>query len=136
MNKSVLLLCLLLALAGCSHDNPVETGQIPDNQPSYVQTRFDLQTGFSNRSVRIQIDSLIYFSAYLSGIVPVAGPEAYFMSHLTRSQHRLIVITYSTVLRADTLLLPLGNSQSYFVGIRSAGDSVYVIIQDKTFLYM
>ena len=136
MNKFVLLLCPLLVLAACSDENAVETQQITDIESSFVQTRFDLQNGFSNKRVRIQIDSLVHFNAYLSAIVPVAGPEAYFMSFLTRSQHRLIVMTGSTVLSSDTLLLPLGISQSYYVGLRSAGDSVYITIQDKTFLYL
>jgi hypothetical protein len=131
MNSRLLFLSLLLALIACSDENAIETQPIPDIQANFVQTRFDLQDGFSNKRVRIQIDSVVHFNAYLSGIVSFTGPEAYFVSFLTRSQHCLIVMTGIPVVSADTLLLPLGNSQSYYVGLRLASEICHSIaLQD------
>ncbi|HZY10802.1 MAG TPA: hypothetical protein VFF29_06565, partial [Bacteroidota bacterium] len=103
-----------------------------------VRVTFDLQAGFQDHSVRIDIDTAIYFQAILSAAVPFAGPIASFTTELTREQHHMAVVWgngFPTTM-IDTVTFTLAQSPQYFVGLRIQADTVWIKIQDRPFEYM
>jgi hypothetical protein len=131
MSRILLYVFLPLFLFSCSED------EIVDATDNSVMVSFELQSGFESKTVRISIDSIIYFQASLSSGVPFAGPEAQFSTILSREKHILIVSWWESfaTYRIDSVEFALGQSAKYFIGLNIISDTLSVDIRDSSYLY-
>ena len=133
MQKHIVILGLILISFACTKENIVS----PDF--NLVKTTIDLQMGFANHSVWLNIDTTRVFKALLSPASPLAGPEASFVTYLRQSSHQIVVTRVTIVspitLYLDTLRLDLISPNDCYVGLVAIGDSVAMKVQDHPFGY-
>ncbi len=133
MNK-IILIIFIVTLLSCNEDTIVETNT------DYREVQFDLQYGFANNSVVVEVNSTIHFNAMLSNLSPLSGPEASFNILLERGSHELIIHRKSLMTSSETFnyttYIEIGRATKYYIGINIYNDSLKVAIQDSSFLYI
>lgn len=132
--KTIIFMLTMVVFISCSEENCVESNI------AYSDVQFDLQWGFEYKSVFIIVDTTNHFSAILSSLVPLAGPQASFNVLLGKGEHRLIIFGCDlgniNDSFSDTTNISIGNSPKYFIGIRLYVDSLEVVVQDSSFFYI
>lgn len=136
-NKIILVLVMLFVMEGCKEDNI--TNPLVDEREKLVMTRIDLQSGFANNIVFIEINNDFVFNATLSPFSPLSGPEATFATYLPIGTNNLIVakrdVETFTIFKIDSASFNIGNKEKYFIGLQFF-DSLICIVQDSTFWYL
>jgi len=126
------LMFVVLILISCE-DDPVSSSE------DLVAVEVHLQSGFESEFVVIEIDGDDYFSAYLSGIVPLAGPQAKFSTYLPREQIHFIAVWGQMGTQdwtMDSVDIQFDNAEKYYLGINIYADSLIVLVQNSPFLYL
>ena len=134
MSKTFQLMLLMICfLSSCSEN-------ISDpNELTLTEVKIDLQTGFQNDDVYIRIDDKLYFYALFSGGERFSGPQASFITYLTKGQHEIEVrrlINYNIYnIEFDSLFFEIESADKYWIGIGIWSDSLYISFQDSAFIY-
>lgn len=105
-----------------------------------VEVQFDLITGF-NDEVSIKIDEKYYFTAIITGIEYLAGPQATFTTYLSRNEHDLYIYKreFDSIFRSpqiDSTKIVIGSSEKYCIGLSVYPDTMLIIVQDSSFFYI
>ena len=126
-------LTLMLSMS-CSEDD------LADLKDDLVMVDIHLQSGFEGHLVLMEFNGDEYFRAELSESVPFAGPLATFSTHLPRGQNHLHaswgVQLGSQVWNEDSVDIQFDNAERYFLGVSAYADTLIVVVQDSTFLYL
>lgn len=132
-----LIISLTCFLVICCSD---ETTVVTPENTTYSQVHFDLQTGFEGYQTSISIDSSNAFSALLSELSPLAGPQASFTVQLEKGSHELFI--YGSFLKdrsnwfTDSSKFFIGDSANYYVGIANYPDTLIINVRSYPFLYL
>jgi hypothetical protein len=133
--RNVWVCCIFLVLiVGCIEEKIIS----PDGE--IVKVTVDLQQGFEGASIRVSANEEGIFRAELSTSVPLAGPQAYFVTYLPRGMSQLLVsweFPYQPLpSRKDSADVDIGDAEQYFIGLSAYGDMLNVLVQDSAFAYV
>jgi len=129
----IVLIFVVLVLISCD-DDPVSSSE------DLVTVEVHLQSGFEGHLVLMEFNGDEYFRAELSESVPFSGPLATFSTSLPRGQNHLHaswgVQLGSQVWNEDSVDIQFDNAEKYYLGVRAYADTLNVLVQDNTFLYL
>jgi hypothetical protein len=105
-----------------------------------TEVQFDLQTGFADE-VHIKVDDKFYFHAISTNIEYTAGPQASFVTYLSKDKHKVFIYRKKIEgpfgdVQSDSTVISIGTSEKYWVGLSIYSDSLYFLIQDSSFFYI
>lgn len=128
-----MLAFVVLISISCNED-PVSSSE------DLVTVEVHLQSGFEGHLVLMEFNGDEYFRAELSESVPFSGPLATFSTSLPRGQNHLHaswgVQLGSQVWNEDSVDIQFDNAEKYYLGVRAYADTLNVLVQDSTFLYL
>ncbi len=110
-----------------------------DDSADLVMVDIHLQSGFEGHLVLMEFNGDEYFRAELSESVPFAGPLATFSTLLPRGQNHFYAFwgqAGNQVWNEDSVDIQFDNAEKYFLGVNAYADTLIVVVQDSTFLYL
>ena len=140
MLKIVIGVLFLSIVIGCSSD---DNDSIVGDTGNLVETTIDLASGFKGNII-IKIDGESYFTMFLSGIEPFAGPQASLKTYLSRGEHTETVMQIaqkdSEIEFEETVTFELEDAEEYFIalyyGTRDGKWELFHTLQDRPFGYV
>lgn len=129
-------LCLFFFLLGCDGNN------ITESNTELAKINVDLQYGFDNYFVLIRFNDEKYFSADLTGLVPLSGPLATFVTYLEPGEYNCEVFWQENSGQAgqpyflDSTKITIGDLEEYYLGIRANNDTISAELRDTPFGYI
>ena len=128
---------IILLVAACliSCDNDLAA---PD-ETATVEATIDLQVGFGGTTVAVRINSEERFSAVLSDMVPLSGPQARFTTGLRRSANQLEVQWHSVGapgMQIESRIVTPGDRKQLHLGLGIIADTLSVTVQENPFGYL
>jgi len=135
--KIIIIFAAIFILESCKEESI--TNPVNDNDAILVKAQVDLQVGFAGKSVIITFNKESVYHSILSDVVSLAGPEATFITYISKGENNLFVYTQNPNLPSeyfiDSAIVNIGDKGKYFLGLQIA-DSLKCIVQDSSFLYM
>jgi len=126
----------LLFFIGCECDN------ITESDTDLSKVTIDLQSGFEDYYVKLEFDDEDYFTADLTGLIPLSGPLASFITYLDLGEHNCKIFWQENVGQVgqpyflDSTKITIGDLEEYFLGIRADNDTISVELRDTPFAYL
>ncbi|MBC8401507.1 MAG: hypothetical protein H8E14_08465 [Candidatus Marinimicrobia bacterium] len=128
----IMTLTLMLSMSCSEHD-------LTDPKVDLVMVEIHLQSGFEGYLVLMEFNGDEYFRSELSESVPFAGPLATFSTLLPRGQNHFYTFwgqAGNQVWNEDSVDIQFDNAEKYFLGVNVYADTLNVVVQDSTFLYL
>ena len=125
-------LTLMLSMS-CSEED------LADPKDDLVMVDIHLQSGFEGHLVLMEFNGDEYFRAELSESVPFAGPLATISTSLPRGQNHFYTFwrqAGSQVGNEDSVDIQFDDAENYFLGVNAYADTLNIVVQDSTFLYL
>jgi len=127
---------LLIFFLGCDCDN------ITESSTDLAKVHVDLQYGFNDYFVIVRFNDERYFTADLTGLAPLSGPLATFVTYLEIGEHNCKVFWQENAGQIgqpyflDSTQITIGDLEEYFLGIRAYNDTISVELRDTPFGYI
>ncbi|MCB0731990.1 MAG: hypothetical protein KDC88_13255 [Ignavibacteriae bacterium] len=141
MNLMKLLITGIFLFSCSDEKSIIESSDQTNNVSAKLFTvNIDFQEGFESNSIYVKIDSLKYYNALLSDLVPLAGPLSSFKTFLEEGNHKIFII--SGVVdginnsKIDSLEIIIGNYEEYYIGLSKYDDTLNFKVQDYPFMYL
>ncbi len=133
------VIALSTLLIACTKEGIVNPAS-ENAESELVSVQVDLQLGFAGKSVTATINGEDHFSALLSELSPLAGPEAAILAYFPRGKNTLHIygrkLNNGQFSYDDSVEVNFGDAQKYFLGIVLSSDTLVVRVQDTPFLYL